>query len=40
MQTYDANYLNLANNMLKGILKLVVVGLCILTIEVFACLEV
>jgi hypothetical protein len=29
MQTYDASYLKLANNMLKSILKLIVVGLCI-----------
>jgi hypothetical protein len=32
MQTYNANYLNLANNMLKY-LKLVVVGLCTLTLD-------
>jgi hypothetical protein len=40
MQTYDANYLNMANNMLK-----VVEGSCCrlmypLSLEAFACLEV
>jgi hypothetical protein len=30
MQNYEANYLNLANNMLKSILKLVAIDLYIL----------